>query len=271
MKNWNIRNMARPWTRAAGFTLTELLVVIAILGLLAALLLSSLGRAFALSRRMSCMNKLHQWNLALRMYADDNAGSTPRESFIPGGTRINLWTQIFHGLANDVWYNALPEYAIQRRAAYYAPSIAAREDFHRQSNLFHCPSTSFPKEASRQDFAYFSIAMNSKLILRPDLTMKLSSIESPSATVTFLEGRLPGEPKADPSQRDDHRDPDLGQPSVFATRFVTRHQQRGNLAFADGHQEPVYARDVLSNGVAIVPQRRIIWTADPAIDPNILE
>jgi prepilin-type N-terminal cleavage/methylation domain-containing protein/prepilin-type processing-associated H-X9-DG protein len=253
---------------ARGFTLYELLVVIAILGVLAALLLPVLARAKALSQNTVCLNHLRQWNLALTVYVDENGGFTPRESFIPGGTRINLWGQIYNGLANDVWYNALPEYAGQRRAAYYAP-LAARPDFYRHNKLFHCPSAKFPKGAAGDDLAFFSLAMNSKLTLRPALFMKFDSIERPSRTVTFLEGRLPGEARADPGQKDP--DPDLGQPSAFASRFVTRHQQRGNLAFADGHQESLLGPMVVSGGLGIVPQTKIVWTADSSLDPNIIE
>ncbi len=110
--------------------------------------------------------------------------------------------------------------------------------------------------------------MNSKLILNPHSTMKLGSIQRPSSTVTFLENRLPGEPKVDPVQVDDQ---DLGQPSAFATRFVTRHLEKRTLAFADGHVECVPGRDVVQDGRAIIAQDKIVWTADPQLDPNFVE
>jgi prepilin-type N-terminal cleavage/methylation domain-containing protein len=266
MNNRLISTACPPRARPRGFTLLELLVVIAILGILASFLLPALARASSASKKVSCMNRLKQWHLALTMYVDDNADFIPRESFLPGGTRANLWSQVFHPLGNDVWYNALPRNAGQRRAAYYAP-MAARGDFYRHNILYHCPSAQFPKGAARDDLAYFSITMNSKLILRPAITMRFSSIERPSATVTFLEARLPGEPKIHPAQRDT----DLGQPSAFASRFVARHLQHGNLAFADGRQESLPGHQVVSEGLAIVPQTRIIWTANPALDPNIVE
>jgi type II secretory pathway pseudopilin PulG len=55
-----------------------LLVVIAIIAILAAMLLPALGRAKEASKRVSCLNNLHQMGLAVVMYADDYNGYVPR-------------------------------------------------------------------------------------------------------------------------------------------------------------------------------------------------
>ena len=106
--------------------------------------------------------------------------------------------------------------------------------------------------------------MNSKLILGPACTMKLHSIQQPGATVLFLDNRLSPEPMVDPSQTV----AELGQPAAYASRFVARHQGLGQLAFADGHVEPKRGSEVVTNGLAYFPQTSIIWTADPARNPN---
>jgi prepilin-type N-terminal cleavage/methylation domain-containing protein len=59
------------------FTLIELLVVIAIIGILASLILPSLGRGKQQSKTTVCVNNLHQIDLGIEMFAADNAGRYP--------------------------------------------------------------------------------------------------------------------------------------------------------------------------------------------------
>jgi len=60
--------------RRKGFTLIELLVVIAVIALLLAILLPSLRKAKALTKRISCQSNLKQIATAWSMYLDDNDG-----------------------------------------------------------------------------------------------------------------------------------------------------------------------------------------------------
>ncbi|MCY2952368.1 MAG: DUF1559 domain-containing protein [Planctomycetota bacterium] len=74
-------NDARQSSKA--FTLVELLVVIGIITVLIAILLPALTAAQERARRIKCASNLHQIDLALREYAQDNKGRYPRGIYEP--------------------------------------------------------------------------------------------------------------------------------------------------------------------------------------------
>ena len=58
-------------------TLIEILVVVAIIGILASLLLPTLGKARGKARLSVCLNNMKQISMGMSMYAEDNNGSAP--------------------------------------------------------------------------------------------------------------------------------------------------------------------------------------------------
>ena len=249
---------------ARGLTLVELLVVIAIVGVLASLLLPALGRARALARQTECAGRLRQWMLAQGLYATDHDDRIARESFEPNGVSLNTWGDVTHPFARDVWYNALAVQMGVPRAAEYGLH-AVRPGFYGRGRIFHCPQARFPARRLDDPTVFFSLAMNSKLIMWPHATVRITQALRPAATVSFLENRLPDEPMAAPDQAI----VELGQPSAYANRFVARHRGRGNLVFLDGHLEARRGPEIVTNGMAHFPPRDVIWTADPDTNPNL--
>ncbi|WDE98864.1 prepilin-type N-terminal cleavage/methylation domain-containing protein [Lentisphaera profundi] len=67
------------------FSLIELLVVIAIIGILASIILPTLGKAREKSKKALCKSNLKQLGLSMMMYADDNNYKAPFTSRAWGG------------------------------------------------------------------------------------------------------------------------------------------------------------------------------------------
>lgn len=63
--------------RRAAFTLIELLTVIAIIGILAAIIIPTVGRVRDSARASKCVSNLRQVAMAIRLCADDNRGKLP--------------------------------------------------------------------------------------------------------------------------------------------------------------------------------------------------
>jgi prepilin-type N-terminal cleavage/methylation domain-containing protein/prepilin-type processing-associated H-X9-DG protein len=232
----SLRDARPPTRRRAGFTLIELLLVIAIIAILAALLLPALAGAREGGRRAKCLSNMKQWVTVAIMYADDHDDYLPREGFDSlGKVSWNTWSKVGSDESSNVWYNALPEQAGMTPARYYAKPPDRRLEFYGTRNqLMHCPSAAFPEEASSISWpvAFFSIAMNSKLInYGTNLVVKLTAIKQPTQFVLFLDAMLDGEKPICEKQDTTN----LGQPAAFADRFSQRHRGGGNLAFADGH------------------------------------
>lgn len=65
-----------------GFTLIELLTVIAIIGILAALVIPTVGRVRVAARTTQSLSNLRQLGAALALYANDNKNTYPRWNWI---------------------------------------------------------------------------------------------------------------------------------------------------------------------------------------------
>jgi prepilin-type N-terminal cleavage/methylation domain-containing protein/prepilin-type processing-associated H-X9-DG protein len=88
-----------PHRRA--FTLIELLTVIAIIGVLAAILIPTIGKVRENARATQCVANLRTWGNATNLYLADNKGKLPVSKFIQGATVDGTY---YASLAQDVYF-----------------------------------------------------------------------------------------------------------------------------------------------------------------------
>lgn len=74
---------ARPRPRRSGFTLVELLVVIAIIGIFAAIVIASQGKARRIAKRAECLSNLRQFTIADIMYKNEHREFPPVNPIVP--------------------------------------------------------------------------------------------------------------------------------------------------------------------------------------------
>src|SRR5262245_18176095 len=177
-------------TADCAFTMIELLVVVAVIAILAALLLPALARAKEKARAVQCLNNLKQWTLAFSLY-EQRSDFIPREGHSRDGTvRLENWAQVRDPANKDVWYNVLAEEMQTTQARQYS---TRRSEFY-VDRIFHCPSARFPRDPGGDQSVFFSIAMNSKLIMptpqAPEFSTRYSAIQKPSTTPSFIDARV---------------------------------------------------------------------------------
>lgn len=69
----------------SGFTLIELLTVIAIIGILAAILIPTVGSVRSKARSTKCVSQLRTWSQAVRLFANENKGNIAMTLNVAGG------------------------------------------------------------------------------------------------------------------------------------------------------------------------------------------
>ena len=90
----HIRPLHSPEVRRGAFTLIELLTVIAIIGILAAIIIPTVGAVRRSATKATCASNLHQLGMAINLYKNDHRGRMPDGEGIDGvGTDNNVSLQ----------------------------------------------------------------------------------------------------------------------------------------------------------------------------------
>jgi prepilin-type N-terminal cleavage/methylation domain-containing protein/prepilin-type processing-associated H-X9-DG protein len=213
-----MRATAKKIRRA--FTLIELLVVIAIIAILAALLLPALAKAKEKAKATECLSNVKQWGYAFWMYGDDNEDFFPYE-----GSAFDAIDASFNV---EAWYNTAPDYA--SGPALTNLYMSGQHPLPGVKSIFTCPSVrKMPPYAPTKDKPYFMYGFNNRMDPNGPDQFKRSACTKPSETIVFTENS------------------ETNFPST--SRFTpARHDLRANLAFADGHAQPVHTNDYRRTG-----------------------
>jgi len=215
-----------PGTHQArrAFTLIELLTVIAIIGILAAIIIPTVGKVRESAKSSQCLSNQRQIAMAFGLYANDNRGYFPRAGIAPDNTSRS-------------WMIAVKDYLPARG------NVVTHK-------IFVCPSEEHqaPGDYTSSVFNYSaSFALengNSVNALNgegspPAGPRLLSSIVRPSRTLLIVDGVVdPSTYRANSARSWGNVTADLALSGPNANGFVAlrfRHGAGMNAAYVDGH------------------------------------
>ena len=201
------RTATRFQSKWHGFTLIELLVVIAIIGILAAMLLPALNKAREKANAVVCLGNMHQWGLAVGMYADDWQDYLPPEGNALGGSPPSQ--------SPYAWYNVLPPY-INAPSLNTLYNVQNKPPTTKTKNIYSCASTkNFPDNPTDVK-PFYMYGMNGRMDPNGFALFKRGDCVKPADTIMFTEAE--------------------GSISSSNGKYAPqRHSGGGNFAFVDGH------------------------------------
>jgi prepilin-type N-terminal cleavage/methylation domain-containing protein/prepilin-type processing-associated H-X9-DG protein len=186
------------------FTLIELLVVIAIIGILAAMLLPALNKAREKANAALCLSNMHQWGLAVGMYADDWQDYLPPEG---AGTPVS--GSVY------AWYNVLPPY-INAKSLIDLYTPPAKPPTNKSRGIYSCPSDKKCPSDPTDAAPYYMYGMNNRMDPNGVALFKRGDVLKPSETIMFAENE--------------------GSFSQTNGKYCpSRHSGGSNFTFVDGH------------------------------------
>lgn len=215
------------WGRVPGFTLVELLAVVAVVGILAAIILASVGGVQRRAHGLECAARMRALGMAVQLYTQDHNGEFPRSFHSAGAHREPGW------------------------AASAAPYLGAgaatsltqwKPIFNR---YFRCP------EERSTDATVYSYGLNVHFELDPSgdnyrgspaTWRRIAQVPAPSRTILLAE--------TPPIAFGDHFMCHQWSGAGAARNAVAhaRHEGKSNYLFVDGHVETLTVEETIDTG-----------------------
>jgi general secretion pathway protein G len=201
-------------TTIKGFTLIELLTVIAIIGILAAIIIPTVGKVRDSAKKAQCVSNLKQIGMCIGLYLNENKNMMPYSA----DDTSTGWDQYRAPLPLLTRSTANLD-----RTAYDDPKA---------NHIFNCPSD--------RNFFRTYVANAQFMIQRksnPTYTMPYSKIPNPSIKIIVTDSEPPSVVPADPTLAN-------GDPGPFGinnnagdylTKIGSRHGGKANALYADFH------------------------------------
>jgi len=167
------------------FTLIELLTVIAIIGILAAILIPTIGSVRQKARAADCTSRLRQLGIAVRLFSDENKGMAPP-------WRGKVTDPNIPGAQGVLWYQALISYMTMKggnmNGSPVLPDLPAGTDYSQVPAYFYmCPAGGLPvKGRSWGNYAVHPVIMRGDTTTGPHY--KLSKVQRPAQVILIADG-----------------------------------------------------------------------------------
>lgn len=221
-----------------------------IVGLMAALLLSALGKAKEHGRTTVCKSNMRQLALGFLMYAEDNGEYLPW----PGGTpdRANTnpdyaadWCAGGQGSVNTALASSwsAPGFGMNPECGSVFPYVMSQQRraydsaYKQEYRVYRCPNTGQLGEKQRVNFsanAWLDPGRPFGAGLVPPRGVMTTAIVDPSRKVLLVN-----------ESPDKMLNPAFEPKSVTTVKAFVSHLDRGNVAFADGHLETIPLKNLL--------------------------
>lgn len=258
-----IRSMKyRPFThqfyarQRDAFTLIELLTVIAIIGILAAIIIPTVGKVRESARYSIGTSNLREWARANILFAQENKGFIPNDGATNAPTAGQI-TPVISGAGP--WWNELPPYISQRTLKFISDN-RGRLPTLGDNNIFICPNASAKSVSTAPAWLCYAPAFPLSEGGANARTANVNRIRNPSRTVLFAEttNHAPGQTGSFPTSN----------PRALGTSTATTSGSRWGgkslVSFFDGSVKSFSQAQLLAQGEDLKGlEGGVIWDPYP--------